>query len=440
MVETDGTRVEYGAGIQTGYSQFGANNAYYSRDMEAYPVKITDRNGNYIKINYVGGGGPKIASIQHSLGRYVMFYYAANGDLISITEPGYAGGDDRQVARFYYQDLTITASFQNPGSGTSNPGTKRVLKYLYLPATKAGWKYDYSSYGMIYQTKRLRGMARTNPYYPNVTDTVGSEGLVAATTTYDYPTTASNLSDVPPFTQRTDNWAGNTNGGAAVTYFSSNPTTGTTSVTDPYGVITETKKFISGYFAGLVQETTVKKSNGDILTQTVLEYDPAPTQIWRNFRVIKTTSYITIGNSQTKSKVTEFSYDDYNNITLTIEKDYANNEVRRTENTYETGAGWIHQRLLRLPKTVLVKDAGGTVVARTDFVYDKADTGVAGSNLLARSNAANSDDILNHDLSFNPSEPITWAGYYENDPNDPDCDDPSCYLYDPNNCNGICTQ
>lgn len=99
VVTANGSRVDYGAGEQTYSVPVGSS--YYSRGLDAYPIKITDRNGNYIKINYVSGVGPKIASIQDSLGRYVTFNYAA-GELISITAPGYANGDDLQVARFYY--------------------------------------------------------------------------------------------------------------------------------------------------------------------------------------------------------------------------------------------------------------------------------------------------------------------------------------------------
>ena len=114
-------------------------------------------------------------------------------------------------------------------------------------------------------------MTCSYPSIPSVADSVANEGLVAATTTYNYPTTASNLNDVPQFTQRTDNWAGNTNG-VAITTFSSNPTAGTTSVTDPYGVITETQKSTGGPFAGLVYSTTVKAANGTVAARADFVY------------------------------------------------------------------------------------------------------------------------------------------------------------------------
>ncbi len=430
VITSDGTKVEYGAGVLT--STFN-NDKFY----DAYPVKIMDRSGNYIKINYVGNTGPKIASIEDSLGRYVVFHYSA-GDLISITVPGYAGGDDLQVARFYYQDLAINASFQNPGSGSSVPGTKRMLKYVFLPGTKAGWKYEYSSYGMIYRMKQLRAMVQSDIWAtPGTPDTISNEGQIAATTTYDYPLVASNLNDIPQFTQRTDDWAGNTLGYAVPTYFSSNPSAGTTSSTDFNGVVTESKRILTGSFAGLIGETVIKNSGGTILSKSVQEYDPG--MIWRNFRVSKVTSTISIGSGQSKSKITEYTYDSFNNITLSVEKDYDGNEVRRTETAYENGSGWISRRLLRLPKSVVVKNASGGIASRVDFVYDNSNTGVSGANLLARSNAYNCTNIYNYQVAYDPNAcPEFWG--YVNDPNDPDCNDLSCYQWDPYNCNGSCDQ
>ena len=112
LFQPDGTRMDFGA---TGGG------------IRSYPTKIVDRNGNYILISYVNGVGPKISSVQDTMGRYVRFYYAANGDLVAITAPGLTGQPERQIMRFDYQDLTI------PGSGLFNssihvnaPATTRV--------------------------------------------------------------------------------------------------------------------------------------------------------------------------------------------------------------------------------------------------------------------------------------------------------------------------
>ena len=75
----EGTQVTYGA----------AGGGYRS-----YPTVITDRNGNYILISYVNGVGPRINTIQDTLGRYIRFYYDSNNDLVTITMPGLTGQSD----------------------------------------------------------------------------------------------------------------------------------------------------------------------------------------------------------------------------------------------------------------------------------------------------------------------------------------------------------
>jgi hypothetical protein len=116
----DGTRIYYGA---AGGGQ------------RTYPTQITDRNGNYILISYVGGVGPRISSIQDTLGRYVRFFYATNGDLVTIKAPGLTNQDDREVMRFYYDDITLSASSLFSSSvNVSMPATSHVLKYIFLPS------------------------------------------------------------------------------------------------------------------------------------------------------------------------------------------------------------------------------------------------------------------------------------------------------------------
>jgi hypothetical protein len=85
LVYPEGTRVTYGA----------AGGGYRS-----YPTTITDRNGNYILISYVNGVGPRINTIQDTVGRYIRCYYDSNSDLVTVTMPGLTGQSDLQVMRF----------------------------------------------------------------------------------------------------------------------------------------------------------------------------------------------------------------------------------------------------------------------------------------------------------------------------------------------------
>ena len=72
------------------------------------------------------------------------------------------------------------------------PATTRVVKYIYLPNdtesgnARLGFRYDYSVYGMIFQTAKLHGMNVTSTALDQ-TGSVSSDGTQAALTTYSYP-------------------------------------------------------------------------------------------------------------------------------------------------------------------------------------------------------------------------------------------------------------
>src|SRR5262249_29426793 len=137
-------------------------------------------------------------------------------DLVCITAPGMVGQSDRQVMRFYYDDITLpqtgSGHFQASAQVVA-PTTAHIIKYIYLPSAtggsdRIGFLYDYSNYGMMYQITQYRGMTVSTTAL-DVTGSVQSVGTMSASTTYDYPTnTLLGLSDAPFYSQRTDNWAG----------------------------------------------------------------------------------------------------------------------------------------------------------------------------------------------------------------------------------------
>jgi RHS repeat-associated protein len=381
---TDGTRVGYGA----------TGNGGQPSGPRSYPVKITDRSGNYITIAYVNNQGPQISSIQDTLGRYIQFNYSS-GDLVSITAPAYASQSDREAIRFYYEDMTVSTSFQGFCSTCIHGGgTTHVLRYVYVPGdtanTGTGYRYDYSAYGMIYQISQRREMTINS-----TTKALTSYGSEAALTTYNYPTTASSLTDVPAYTTRTDDWAGRTSNQSVYT-FSNNAAQGTTSVTAPDGTITETKTYIDtgsvpAWKIGMMKEMTVKTSNNTVLAHTFMDWEDDGTG--NNPRLIK----VEVTNEANETKATTYDYTNmsYNNVGKVTEYDFATagtlgTELRRTEMTYETGTNWTSRRLVHLPKIVKVYD-GQTVIVRTDYSYD-------GENLVSLSGTATMQD-----QSYNPS-------------------------------------
>ncbi|HBB94675.1 MAG TPA: hypothetical protein DC054_04735 [Blastocatellia bacterium] len=357
---TDGTFIHYnGGGTSSGtlyypdgtVVTYGASGGYW----RLYPTKITDRNGNYITIAYNGtsGAGPQILQIDDTLNRHICFYYdASNGDLVTITMPGLTGHDPLQVMRFYYEDVTIPSSglFDSSVNVSGAPSTLHTLKYVYLPTSSdgsspiyTGYKFDYSSYGMIYQTTHLRGMTVSSDSTSSA-GSVTSEGTSsAAQTTYNYPTTSGSLTDVPAYTTRTDEWAGRTSGGSAPYYTFAN-STGTdekiSTVTAPDGTITETHAIDhSGFWDdGLISDTYVQyTSTPIILAHTHLDWQQDSSNLNPRVYQIRTTD---VPASLTKATV--LSYTDYNNVSLVSERDFttdgtvSSTELRKTETTYIT--------------------------------------------------------------------------------------------------------
>ena len=382
----DGTRVEYGAA---------------GGGVRSYPTKIVDRNGNYITITYVNNVGPRIDNIKDTLGRYIRFYYDSNNDLVTITAPGFGTVAERQLIRFYYEDLAINATglFQS-AINVDAPSTTRVIKYIFLPNStegtnaRVGYKYDYSAYGMIYQIFKQHGMTVSSTSLTQ-TGTVTNEGLQAARTTYNYPTTANALSDVPNYTRRTDDWAGRTTGmpdtGEAPYYtFSVNQAAGTSTVTAPDTMVTETHFIVAPgqWNDGLISEILVKQgATGPTLrrAETSWEHDTngfnaRPYQ----FKLTNETGQVT---------TTVLTYSTYNNITASSLRGFDGVEIRRVVTDYETNAAWTNRHLLRLPTSVRIYPGGSnTPASRIDYFYD-----TAGANLTARSG------IIMHEAAFNPS-------------------------------------
>jgi len=390
----DGTQVTYGAG----------GNGY-----RIYPTQITDRNGNFIRIAYVGGVGPRIASIQDTLQRYVNFYYAANGDLVTITAPGLSGQAERALMRFYYQDLALaqTGLFQAQIS-VSAPTSVRVIKYIYLPNSvelnnaHVGYRFDYSAYGMMYQMTKFRGISAS---WNTVTDPgqYPTEGAntIAAVTSYNYQGTplrsipAGGLSDAPDYTQRIDDWAGRVSA-QPVYQFSVDKASGVSTVTAPDGIVTETQTIVNAgqWNDGLLSDVYIDKQGASFLSHTKVDWEVSPAGEPR-------ISQKRITDDAGQTKATLFSYTSYNNIASVSERDFTSDpnasgaELRRTETTYQTSQSYVDRHILHLPLSVRVfAGQSATPAARVDYAYDNY--GSAHANLTRR------DDIEMHDPAFDP--------------------------------------
>ena len=377
-----------------------------------FPIRITDKQGNFISISYVSDDiFGKIDTITDTLGRYINFHYEGP-DLISVTVPGYNNSSTpRETVRLFYDDITLDTSTTRFNNGTVSPelpSSIRVLKYLYFPGTQSGFKYDYSTaWGTINKISNLRGMTVSS-------SAVTGEGEVAATTTYNYSSSLGTpLEDVPTFTTRTDDWLGRTTSAAPVTTFAITKDTvnnrTVSKITSPDGTISETWARISegGWDNGLVTDT---------FTRTLIDPVGQTYKTWAHEKLFWDDQSITTGrrnprvekvedtNDADQTKAVTFEYDDYNNATVVKEYDFASpgslgTELRKTQTTYETENHFLYNDLVHLPTSVKTI-VGGTTVSRTDYEYD-------GDNL----GSYDEETLVQYDPSYNSNTAVSEVCY-----------------------------
>lgn len=406
---TDGSFIRYyGAGSWGVLYYPNGTIAYYGAGgggYRLYPTQIVDRNGNYILISYVNSVGPKISTITDTVGRYINFYYASNGDLVTITRPG-LGTSDLQTIRFYYTDVTLGSGLFDSNINVSSPSSVHTLEYIYLPTSSeangahTGYKFEYSPYGMVRRLTEYRGMTASTTSTTTAGTVSLSGAVISAQTTYNYPDSAQALTEVPTYSRRTDDWAGRTtsmNGGAPYYDFSVNESTGISSVTAPAGTIYETHSIVNAgqWNDGLVSDTYVK--NGST-TYAQTHWDWELDSNNRNPRVYQIRSTDTPAGL---TKATVLTYTSYNNVSVVSERDIttdgsvSSTELRRTEATFVTSSSYINRHLLHLPSIVKVFPGGSsTPSSRVDYTYDNY--GTSHANMTSR------DDIIMHDPAYDP--------------------------------------
>lgn len=388
-------RVTYADGSKVFYPTANPQNRYF-------PKKFLDVQGNYLSIYYLANDEVgKISYITDTLGRSIHFHYDSSSEqkLIAITVPGYDGSATRrQTIRFYYE--TIALQWQNRFSGTTvAPSYITVLKYVYMPGTKTGYRYHYSpQYGMIYKISQLRGMQVSTDSLTQLGSVNETSHLEAAWTRYNYPGTdieppATTLSDVPKYNKRIDDWIGRTPVGSAapeviynVTEDSTTRTTYTTTPDNTTSVSVSHKK--PGLWDdGLLKETYVTSpARPEPWAKSIYTWQYGQTTLGRrNPRIEK----IEATNDAGLAKATTYGYDVYNNQTLMKEHDYAatgqiGTELRRTETSYARGVNNMYPGSV---KTIV----NNVIVSRTDFEYDGFDLFGYGPN-----------PVTQHDPAYNP--------------------------------------
>ncbi|HXG94412.1 MAG TPA: hypothetical protein VNN73_18855, partial [Blastocatellia bacterium] len=412
LIESDGTRRYLGSGNSTQTLTYQTNDGshityvgsgsggtlYYNNGVRKnvssvnnrlLVTSIVDPNGNYITIGYANQSTPcqdntgkvgyiwrqAISSITDTLGRVIQFNYDCLNYLTSITVPGL---NDTQtvIARFDYAMLIPSTSFSGlTVENVPSPGnTVGILKHIYFPTTQTGYLFTYSAYGMIYNVSLRKGMTY------NETDGTITDGTEKAYVSFNYPTTASSLTDAPAFSQWTQ-FPAATLGGTATWSFTTTSGTGTKAftITRPdSSTLTLTRSDTAGAVDfGLMTQSEVKTSGGISMSKSAISYanDPGGKP-----QVANIVSYDDATPTPNQTKV-DFDYDSYGNVTNTREYGFQQGGLwvvrRRSRSVYKTDASYVNAYLRSLviesdvyDAQLDTNDANDVLVAKSTYTYD----------------------------------------------------------------------
>jgi RHS repeat-associated protein len=393
---SDGSHITYvGDGYYGGtlYYNNGVRKGVTRVNNRLMVTTVTDPNGNYINIGYasqpyqpINCALPSshqwmqaIDTVTDTLGRVVKFNYDDCNNLVSIDVPGYGGTSGTPVtttiARFDYALATPSTSYSGltvENTPLSIPSVE--LKHAYFPATQTGYKFTYSAYGMITTVSSRKGMS-----YNSGTGAI-SDGTEKAYVSFNYPATASSLTDAPSFSQWTQSPAA-TSGGTATYSFASSSGSGTKifTITNPdSSTATLTRSDTSGTTAyGLLIQGEVKTSGGTSMSKSVVSYT---TDGGGETQIANVINYDD-GNPTPNQTKLDYDYDSYGNVTNTREYGFQQSGAwvvrRRTRDVYKTDTSYINVYLRSLlierdtyDAQLDTNDANDVLMAKTTYTYD----------------------------------------------------------------------
>lgn len=301
------------------------------------PIRITDTNGNYISIQYVSDPEKPqlIATITDTLGRLITFNYA-DGLLTSISQ-----GTTTHATFTWDQSYSLNYNFISPLTvpEDANPQNGQTTKILVgcRYANGTGYNFIYGDWGIVTRI-----------------ELVSATGAVRSYISYDFPTAANGLTDLPAYQSQTVVTGDRT----LVWLFSATKVNGivtSSTTTEPDGTTSTVTNLNS---SGLISSVQVKSGSQVVRTISYTWAGSLPS-------VITTT----LNDSGQQSKL-EYTYGSYGNVTEIREYDFGLQLKRRTAKTYLTDANYTSRRILDRVTQELLKDGGGAIKARTDFAYD----------------------------------------------------------------------
>jgi RHS repeat-associated protein len=391
----DGTHITYVGNATTGgtiYYNNGISMVVGLTNNRLLVSTVADTNGNSYGISYQGLGNPNcntglgfqwhqaINYIYDTEGRVISFSYDSCNNLVGISAPGLGGTSQNPVtvtlAQFDYTGLTPSTSFS--GLTVENaPGYMPVLSHIYFPTSQTGYKFQYSAYGVIYSVSQRRQMSIDQ------NGVISSDGLENSHATFNYPLTASSLTDAPAFTQRTESpgsanpfvystLAPNTMGPNTLTFVVT-PPDAATNASYPVQYLTRSTDSTNSANGRLVQ-AEVKNYSGTSFRKAVTTYanDPGGSP--------QVQSVITYDDTGTPTQV-NFACDQYGNMTNIREFGYQVSGVwnvrRRTHYSFVTDPNYVNKYMRSLASEkdtydALLdnNDANDVLIAKTTYQYD----------------------------------------------------------------------
>ncbi|HJQ26725.1 MAG TPA: hypothetical protein VKA60_22605, partial [Blastocatellia bacterium] len=387
----DGSHITYVGNATTGgtlYYNSGLQKTVALGNNRLLVTGIADTNGNYLSIAYAWQSAPcqdnsgkvgyvwtqALSSMTDTLGRVISFNYDCFNYLTSITAPG-QNGSSTTIAQFDYALTYPSTSFsgltvENVPSGKPVP----TLSHVYNPTTQTGYKLTYSAYGMISKVSLRKQMS-----YDSNTGVI-SDGTEKAYVSFNYPASASSLTDAPSFSQWTQSPAATT-GGTATWSFTSSSGSGTKAftLTNPdSSTLTLTRSDnTSAADYGLLTQSEVKTSGGTSMAKAVISY---ANDSGGQPQVANVVSYDELSQPTNETKV-DFDYDSYGNVTNL--RDYGHQQSgswvvrRRTHNVYKTDTSYVNAYLRSLviesdtyDAQLDTNDANDVLVAKSTFTFD----------------------------------------------------------------------
>lgn len=337
-------------------------------------TRITDRNGNYITINYNSAGFP--TSAIDTLDRTVNFNYDANLSLTSITQTW--NGQTRSWATFGYGDLYVQTNF--PGLTRNGPNNSYINVLTQVSLTDGSrYGFSYTSWGQVYQITH---------YAP--------DGHQWEHTRYNLPLDASTAqADCPRFTERYDyaeNW---NNEAEAVTSYSFDPAGAWSQVTTPDGTVYKELFATTGWQKGLTTGTEVWAGSPLVKRQwTTMAWTQDNTGLGYqlNPRPYDMSTYDEAGNR----RHTDITYTSYG-LPWEVREYSADGSgyggfLRRTYTDYNLSQAYIDRHIIGLTSAVHVIDQNNNLVSKMTYDYDWGGEYLSATAQTATRHLSNSSD------------------------------------------------